>query len=229
MFCIAFGLSMDYEVFLLSRIKEEYDLTGDNTLSVASGLERTGQIVTAAAATLSIVFIAIATSQVTFIKLFGYRPDPGDRDGRDFDPSHPCARVHAPRGPCELVGARLDAQDTRPFRDLRERSPRSSDPRRNHQRAREVPVDPPTGTTSAPRTRAKRGEGDKLRTEILAAAERLLIETGSKDAVSVRAIADACDCTPPAIYLHFRRQGRALPRGLQHAVPRARWMDRARG
>jgi AcrR family transcriptional regulator len=62
---------------------------------------------------------------------------------------------------------------------------------------------PPAGTTSAPRQRAKRGEGDKLRGDILAAAERLLIQTGSKDAVSIRAIADACDCTPPAIYLHF--------------------------
>ena len=71
MFCIAFGLSMDYEVFLLSRIKEEYDLTGDNTLSVAWGLEHTGRIVTAAAATLSVVFIAIGMSQVTFIKLMG--------------------------------------------------------------------------------------------------------------------------------------------------------------
>ncbi|HEV3471904.1 MAG TPA: MMPL family transporter, partial [Actinomycetota bacterium] len=71
MFCIAFGLSMDYEVFLLSRIKEEYDITQDNTLSVARGLEHTGRIVTAAAATLSIVFIAFATSQVTFIKLVG--------------------------------------------------------------------------------------------------------------------------------------------------------------
>ena len=71
MFCIAFGLSMDYEVFLLSRIKEEYDRTGDNTASVALGLERTGRIVTAAALLLSIVFIAFATSSVTFIKLFG--------------------------------------------------------------------------------------------------------------------------------------------------------------
>lgn len=71
MFCIAFGLSMDYEVFLLSRIKEEYDLTGDNTASVARGLEHTGRIVTAAAATLSVVFIAFATSGVTFIKLVG--------------------------------------------------------------------------------------------------------------------------------------------------------------
>jgi putative drug exporter of the RND superfamily len=47
MFCIAFGLSMDYEVFLLSRIKEEHDRTGDNEASVALGLERTGRIVTA--------------------------------------------------------------------------------------------------------------------------------------------------------------------------------------
>ena len=71
MFCIAFGLSMDYEVFLLSRIKEEYDVSGDNVSSVALGLERTGRIVTAAAALLAVVFLAFATSQVTFIKLFG--------------------------------------------------------------------------------------------------------------------------------------------------------------
>jgi RND superfamily putative drug exporter len=71
MFCVAFGLSMDYEVFLLSRIKEEHDRTGDNTASVAMGLERTGRIVTAAAALLSVTFLAMATSGITFIKLFG--------------------------------------------------------------------------------------------------------------------------------------------------------------
>jgi RND superfamily putative drug exporter len=71
MFCIAFGLSMDYEVFLLSRIKEEYDRTGDNTEAVAVGLQRTGRIVTAAAALLAVTFIAFATSDITFIKLFG--------------------------------------------------------------------------------------------------------------------------------------------------------------
>ncbi|MGH9156271.1 MAG: MMPL family transporter [Acidimicrobiales bacterium] len=71
MFCIAFGLSMDYEVFLLSRIKEAYDRTGDNTAAVAVGLERTGRIVTAAAALLAIVFVAMGTSSVSFIKLFG--------------------------------------------------------------------------------------------------------------------------------------------------------------
>ena len=72
MFCIAFGLSMDYEVFLLSRIKEEHDSTGDNTSSVAIGLEHTGRIVTAAALLLSIVFVAFSTSGVTFIKMFGF-------------------------------------------------------------------------------------------------------------------------------------------------------------
>ena len=71
MFCIAFGLSMHYEVFLLSRIKEEHDLTGDNTHSVAMGLERTGRIVTAAAVLLAVTFIAFATSGVSIIKLFG--------------------------------------------------------------------------------------------------------------------------------------------------------------
>src|SRR6185437_1077980 len=71
MFCIAFGLSMDYEVFLLSRIKEEHDRTGDNEHSVAMGLERTGRIVTAAAALLAFVFLAFATSDISFIKMFG--------------------------------------------------------------------------------------------------------------------------------------------------------------
>jgi putative drug exporter of the RND superfamily len=62
---------MDYEVFLLSRIKEEHDRTGDNIHSVATGLERTGSIVTAAAMLLAVTFLAFATSGVSFIKLFG--------------------------------------------------------------------------------------------------------------------------------------------------------------
>jgi RND superfamily putative drug exporter len=71
MFCIAFGLSMDYEVFLLSRIKEEHDKGSSNEHSVAVGLEKTGAIVTAAAVLIAVVFLAFATSGVTFIKLFG--------------------------------------------------------------------------------------------------------------------------------------------------------------
>ena len=71
MFCIAFGLSMDYEVFLLSRIKEEYDYDRDNERAVAVGLGKTGAIVTAAALVLTIVFIGLTTSEVFQVKLFG--------------------------------------------------------------------------------------------------------------------------------------------------------------
>jgi RND superfamily putative drug exporter len=70
-FCVAFGLSMDYEVFLLSRIAEEYRRTGDNTLAVKRGLQRTGRLVTAAAALIAIVFGAMATSGVTTLKILG--------------------------------------------------------------------------------------------------------------------------------------------------------------
>ncbi|MGV9896974.1 MMPL family transporter, partial [Streptomyces tendae] len=71
MFCVAFGLSMDYEVFLLSRIKEEYHRTGDNVSAVAWGLERTGRLVTAAAALVATVLLAFATSSLTPLKLLG--------------------------------------------------------------------------------------------------------------------------------------------------------------
>jgi RND superfamily putative drug exporter len=71
LFCITFGLSMDYEVFLLSRVKEEYDHTGDNTGSVAAGLERTGRLITAAAVLIAIVFIAFTSSGITSVKEIG--------------------------------------------------------------------------------------------------------------------------------------------------------------
>jgi putative drug exporter of the RND superfamily len=71
MFAIAFGLSMDYEVFLLSRIKEEHDAGADDVAAVAGGLERTGRIVTAAAVLIAVVFVAFATSSVMFMKMFG--------------------------------------------------------------------------------------------------------------------------------------------------------------
>ena len=71
LFCVAFGTSMDYEVFMLSRIKEEYDRTGDNEQSIAVGLQRSGRIVTAAAITFSAVMFAVGTSQLSFIKLLG--------------------------------------------------------------------------------------------------------------------------------------------------------------
>ena len=71
MLAIIFGLSMDYEVFLLSRIRERYDVTGDNTAAVASGLQRTGGVITSAALLLVIVIGAFSASGITFIKLLG--------------------------------------------------------------------------------------------------------------------------------------------------------------
>ena len=68
---IIFGLSMDYEVFLMSRIREQYDLTGDNTTAVATGLQRTGGIITSAALLLIIVIGAFSLSGITFIKMIG--------------------------------------------------------------------------------------------------------------------------------------------------------------
>ena len=71
MLAIVFGLSMDYEVFLLSRIRERYDLTSDNTAAVADGLQRTGGIITSAALLLIIVVAAFSASSIVFIKLLG--------------------------------------------------------------------------------------------------------------------------------------------------------------
>jgi putative drug exporter of the RND superfamily len=71
LFCIAFGLSMDYEVFLMSRIKELHDGGATNADSVVGGLARTGRIVSTAAALLAVSFFAFATSHVSFIQLFG--------------------------------------------------------------------------------------------------------------------------------------------------------------
>ncbi|HYB45919.1 MAG TPA: MMPL family transporter, partial [Streptosporangiaceae bacterium] len=71
MLAIIFGLSMDYEVFLLSRIRERYDQTGDNTAAVAAGLQRTGGLITSLALLLIIVVGAFSVSGITFIKLMG--------------------------------------------------------------------------------------------------------------------------------------------------------------
>ncbi|MFD4116928.1 MMPL family transporter [Streptomyces niveus] len=71
LFCIAFGKSMDYEVFLLSRIKEEWDRSGDNQLAVARGLERTGAMVTAAAGLIAIVWLGFVLSGISYLIAIG--------------------------------------------------------------------------------------------------------------------------------------------------------------
>ncbi len=71
LFVILFGLSMDYEVFLLSRIKEEYDRTGDNAASVARGLARTARVITAAAAIMVVVFLSFVLGADVSVKQIG--------------------------------------------------------------------------------------------------------------------------------------------------------------
>ena len=71
MFAILFGLSMDYEVFLISRIREEYLKTGDTRRAVADGLAKTARVITAAAAIMVVVFLAFLTAPDAFLKLFG--------------------------------------------------------------------------------------------------------------------------------------------------------------
>ena len=71
MFCIVFGLSMDYEVLLLSRMQEEYNRTNDNRYAVAEGLERIGRLITGAAAIMVGVFLAFALADVVIIKAIG--------------------------------------------------------------------------------------------------------------------------------------------------------------
>ncbi len=71
MFCIVFGLSMDYEVLMLSRIHEEWERTGDNTLAVANGLQKTGGLITGAAAIMVVVFGAFGLSSVIILKQIG--------------------------------------------------------------------------------------------------------------------------------------------------------------
>ena len=71
LFCVLFGLSMDYEVFLLTRMREIYDRTGDNTAAVAGGLERSGRIITSAALIVVVVAGSFVFAEIVLIKALG--------------------------------------------------------------------------------------------------------------------------------------------------------------
>jgi RND superfamily putative drug exporter len=70
-FAFLYGLSMDYEVFMLTRMREAYDETGDTSHAIALGLSRTGKLVTSAALVLCLAFFVLSTSPGTDIKQFG--------------------------------------------------------------------------------------------------------------------------------------------------------------
>lgn len=71
MACLAFGLSMDYQLFLLSRVREEYDRHGDTTRAVVDGVGRTAPVVGAAAVLVAVVFLAIGTSGISVVRMLG--------------------------------------------------------------------------------------------------------------------------------------------------------------
>jgi RND superfamily putative drug exporter len=72
MFCILFGLSMDYEVLMLSRIQEEFERTGDNRASVAFGLSHTAKVITGAAAIMVVVFGGFVFADIVILKSMGF-------------------------------------------------------------------------------------------------------------------------------------------------------------
>ena len=108
MVAIAFGLSMDYEVFLLSRMREQWDLTGDNALAVERGLARTGRIITSAALLFVVVVGAFAFSGLSLIAAGRRGAGHGGPRRRHGGPGPAGAGDDEPAGPVELVGAGPD-------------------------------------------------------------------------------------------------------------------------
>ena len=113
-FAFLFGISMDYQVFIISRMREAYDRTGSTETAVVEGIGRTGRLVTSAALILGLAFVAFSASPGTEVKIFAtalgggilidatiIRGDPRARRRRDPRPlelvAPALARAHAPR------------------------------------------------------------------------------------------------------------------------------------
>ena len=107
LFSILFGLSMDYHVFLLTRIREEYDKTRDNTEAVAYGLRTTGGIITGAALIMVAVFSGFAAGRLVLAAADGLRPGGRGLHGCDDRPVDPRAGVDASARRPELVPAEV--------------------------------------------------------------------------------------------------------------------------
>ena len=127
LFAIVFGLSMDYEVFLLSRVREEWHRTGDSRTSVADGLAATAKVITAAAAIMVVVFGSFLLENDRIFKLMGTGLADGDPPRRHHRPHAAGARHHGAARRQELVAAALARPAPPPRRrrgDQRRRSPR---------------------------------------------------------------------------------------------------------
>ena len=107
MFAIVFGLSMDYEVFLMSRVHEEWEATRDASAAVGRGLQTTGRVITAAASIMIVVFGSFALGDDRIIKLFGHRPGQRRLLRRGDHPLPARAGDHGAARPPRLVAAVL--------------------------------------------------------------------------------------------------------------------------
>ena len=159
LFSILFGLSMDYQVFLLTRIREEYDKTKDNAEAVAFGLRTTGGIITGAAVIMVAVFAAFASGRIAGLRADGLRPGGRRLPGRDDRSVDPRALGDEAARRSQLVPAvvgssgchRSTSRDTRTtVRGARARGGRRS--RRRRRRVRDLepgrgrlPAPPPSG------------------------------------------------------------------------------------
>ena len=106
-FAFLFGLSMDYEVFILARMREEYDRTGSTEQAVITGIGRTGRLVTSAALILFLTFVAMASSPGHGPEDVRHRPWRRHPARRHDHPGADRARGDLPDGPLELVAARV--------------------------------------------------------------------------------------------------------------------------
>ena len=122
MFAILFGLSMDYEVFLLSRIREEYLRTGDNGQAVADGLSATARVITAAAAIMCTFFLSFVLGDNIIIKLFGIGFAERDLHRRHADPHGDRAVDDGAARRRQLVAARLARPASSPTSTSRARA-----------------------------------------------------------------------------------------------------------
>ena len=109
-FAFLFGLSMDYEVFILARMREEYDRTGSTEQAVITGIGRTGRLVTSAALILFLTFVAMGSSPGTDLKMFATGLGAGHPARRDDHPGADRARGDHADGPLELVAPEWPAR-----------------------------------------------------------------------------------------------------------------------
>ena len=152
-FAFLFGLSMDYEVFILARMREEYDRTGDTSMAVITGIGRTGRLVTSAALILFFAFSALATSPGTDVKVLGTALGVGILIDATIVRALLVPALVSLLRPVELVAARLARP--RPVRGAVAAPPRRSCPRsaaRAGQGARRHQLTPPDRHEATPAT-----------------------------------------------------------------------------